>query len=88
MFLTNVFVYVYVFVISGACFCVFVYVWGMFFRAYTHLPVICLIETYLLVKITLFSDVSDVSYSFDWLKITLFSDVSYVVACLLCVLSI
>ncbi len=34
------------------------------------------------LKITLLSDVSDVSdvsYSFDWLKITLFYDVSYVV---------
>ena len=29
------------------------------------------------LKITLFSDVSDVSYSFDWLKITLFSDVIF-----------
>ena len=35
------------------------------------------------LKITLFSDVSDVSYSFDWLKITLFSDVIDVVEALL-----
>ena len=40
------------------------------------------------LKITLFSDVIDVSYSFDWLKITLFSDVIDVVEALLSSVSV